>query len=114
MILHFTHALLYIPLCQIEILKRRYDDMMEASKKSGSVLYFELLHIELNDCFGALKDVRPDTVFSSRTGLKVNKPAEHDNDNDVEDLTENNQTEPHPSTSSANDTPQKKTPKSEN
>ena len=56
---------------QIEILKRRYDDMQDASKKSGSVLYFKPLRVELNDCFGALKDVRPDAVFSSRKGLKI-------------------------------------------
>ena len=63
---------------QIEILKRRFDDMQDASKKSGSVLYFEPLRVELNDCFGALKDVRPDAVFSSRSGLKITKPDEAD------------------------------------
>ena len=46
--------------------------MQAASKKSGSVLYFEPLRLELNDCFGALKDVTPDQVFSNRKGLEKN------------------------------------------
>ena len=43
--------------------------MHENAKKSGGLLLFEPLRIELNDCFGALKDVRPDAVFSSRSLL---------------------------------------------
>ena len=44
--------------------------MQAASKKSGSVLYFKPLRLELNDCFGALKDVSPDQVFSNRKGIE--------------------------------------------
>ena len=43
--------------------------MTAASKKTGSVLYFEPLRLELNDCFGALHDVTPEMVFSNRQGL---------------------------------------------
>ena len=46
--------------------------MTAASKKTGSVLYFEPLRLELNDCFGALKDVTPEMVFSNRQGLNEN------------------------------------------
>ena len=42
--------------------------MTESSNKTGSVFYYEPLHVELNDCFGALKDSNPDMVFSSRNG----------------------------------------------
>ena len=54
---------------QIDRLKKRFDAMQAASKKIGSALYFEPLRVELNDCFGALKDVSPDMVFSNRKGL---------------------------------------------
>ena len=43
--------------------------MQTAAKKTGSVLYFEPLRVELNDCFRALKDVTPDAVYSNRRGL---------------------------------------------
>ena len=57
---------------QIDRLKKRYDVMQNASKKTGSVLYFEPLRVELNDCFGALKDVTPDAVYSNCRGLDEN------------------------------------------
>ena len=44
--------------------------MQAASKKTGSVPYFEPLRVELNDSFGALKDVSPDMVFSNRQGME--------------------------------------------
>ena len=44
--------------------------MTAAAKKTGSVLYFEPLKLELNDCFGALKDVTPDHVFSNHKGME--------------------------------------------
>ena len=44
--------------------------MQAALKKTGSVLYFEPLRVELNDCFGALKDVSPDMVFSNRKDME--------------------------------------------
>ena len=55
---------------QIDRLKKRFDAMQAASKKTGSVLYFKPLRVELNDCFGALKDVSPDMVFSNRKGME--------------------------------------------
>ena len=54
--------------------------MQAASKKTGSVLYFEPLRQELNDCFGALKDVTPDQVFSNRRGNE--KPHANADTND--------------------------------
>ena len=62
----------YIKIIQVDCLKKRYDAMQAASKKSGSVLYFKPLRVELNNCFGALKDVTPDQVFSNRKGLEKN------------------------------------------
>ena len=58
--------------------------MQEASKKSGSVLFFEPLRVELNDCFGALKDVRPEVVFGSRSGFKKPDRDDDENSNDVD------------------------------
>ena len=44
--------------------------MQTAAKKMGSVLYFEPLRVELNNCFGALKDISPDQVYSNRKGME--------------------------------------------
>ena len=46
--------------------------MTAADKKTRSVLYFEPLRLKLNDCFGALKDVTPDQVFSNCKGMEEN------------------------------------------
>ena len=54
---------------QIDRMKRRYDTMIEQDKKSGGCLYVEMLRRELNECFGALKDVTPDKVYSCRKGM---------------------------------------------
>ena len=54
---------------QIDRMKRRYDIMVEQDKKSGGCLYVEVLRRELNECFGALKDVTPDKVYSCRKGM---------------------------------------------
>ena len=43
--------------------------MIEQDKKSGGCLYVEVLWRELNECFGALKDVTPDKVYSCRKGM---------------------------------------------
>ena len=43
--------------------------MTVADGKTGGVLYFEPLRVELNDCFGSLKNITPDSVFSARKGL---------------------------------------------
>ena len=56
---------------QIEILCQKFDDMQNAEKKSGTVPYLEPLAMELNDCFNALKEVKPDALFGTRSGLKV-------------------------------------------
>ena len=75
---------------QIDRMKRRYDNMVEQDKKTGGCLYFEVLHRELNECFGALKDVTPDKVYSSRKGMLAGaslvpeRADENDNNNDGE------------------------------
>ena len=43
--------------------------MTEADGKTGSVLYFEPLRVELSDCFGSLKNITPDSVFRARKGM---------------------------------------------
>ena len=43
--------------------------MIEGDGKTGSVLYFEPLRVELNDCFGSLKNITLDSVFSAWKGL---------------------------------------------
>ena len=37
----------------------------------GSGDYFEPMTYELTDCFGALKNIRPDSVFSNHRGMVV-------------------------------------------
>ena len=65
-------------------------------QKKWFVLYFEPLKIELNDCFGALKDVTPDLVFSNLQGASVNESASStSNGSDVSE----SHCEPKPSTS---------------
>ena len=61
---------------QIYLLQDRYDKMNDASAKTGGVLYFEPLRTELHDCFGAIKNVQPDSVFSSRQGMIVHTPPD--------------------------------------
>ena len=46
--------------------------MVEESKKSGNAYYFEPLRSELNDTFGVMKNIMPDSVFSNIKGLQVN------------------------------------------
>ena len=65
---------------QIYLLQDKYDRMNEASSKTGGVLYFEPLRYELNDCFGALKNVQPDSVFSNREGIITNPRNNSDDD----------------------------------
>ena len=75
---------------QIDRLKKRYDAMTAAAKKTGSVLYFKPLRLELNDCFGALKDVTPDQVFSNCKGM------EEKTSNIDTDETQNSESDPLP------------------
>ena len=86
---------------QIERMKKRYDALVDGSSKTGSSNFLEPLTKELNECFGALKDVNPDQVYSSRRGSKFGNPV------NPEDNTESTDG---PSTSSA-ETKEKK-PKS--
>ena len=60
--------------------------MNDAGTKTGGVLYFEPLRAELHDCFSAIKNVQPDSVFSSRQGMIVHTPPDYagDNSNDTE------------------------------
>ena len=83
-------------LLQIDRLKKRYDAWQAASKKSGSVLYFEPLKLELNDCFGALKDVTPDLVYSNLEGASAGPSTQSDV---VTCENANGNNEPTPSTS---------------
>ena len=71
--------------------------MTQAAKKTGSVLYFEPLQHELQDCFGALKDVSPDQIFSNRKGME--KPPASDNNNE-----NNGDAQPGTSTAETNNT----------
>ena len=69
---------------QIERMKKRYDALVDGSSKTGSSNFFEPLTKELNECFGALKDVNPDQVYSSRRGSKFGNPVNaEDNTSDA-------------------------------
>ena len=57
--------------------------MVDAGKKTGSSTYFEPPCKELNECFGALKDVNPDQLYSSRHGTHVGNPVELDKETNV-------------------------------
>ena len=81
---------------QIDRLKKCYDAMVDAGKKTGSSTYFEPLCKELNECFGALKDVNLDQVFSSRHGTHVGNPVEVQEDANINNSNGEN---PLPSTS---------------
>ena len=71
---------------QIERMKKRYDALVDGSSKTGSSNFFEPLTKELNECFGALKDVNPDQVYSSRRGSKFGNPVNpEDNKSDATD-----------------------------
>ena len=61
-----------------------YDCMNEVQSKTGGVLYFEPLHYELNDCFGVLKNVQPDSIFSSHEGMIIH-PSNSDEGDDDDD-----------------------------
>ena len=49
-------------------------------KTGGGGNYFEPLRFELDDCFGALKNIQPDSVFSSRRGMIVQNNSSDDED----------------------------------
>ena len=65
--------------------------MVEESKKSGNAYYFEPLRNELNDTFGVMKNINPDSVFSNLKGLQVapNSDATNDDEDEVELISPN-------------------------
>ena len=79
--------------------------MNEAHSKTGGVLYFEPLRYELHDCFGSLKNVQPDSVFSSREGMIIH-PSNSDEGDDDDNESNSSVSQAVPSTSSA-DLPKK-------
>ena len=46
--------------------------MVAHSKKTGGCFIHEPLRYELNDTFGAMENIAPDSVFSSKHGLQIN------------------------------------------
>ena len=73
--------------------------MNEAHSKTGGVLYFEPLRYELHDCFGALKNVQPDSVFSSREGMIIHPSNSDEGDDDDDDESNSSVSQAVPSTS---------------
>ena len=63
--------------------------MVEESKKTGNCYHFEPLRQELNDTFGCMKNVTPDSVFSTLKGLQVkpNSDSTESNEDGSEDET---------------------------
>ena len=55
--------------------------MVEESKKTGNCYYYEPLRSELNDTFGVMKNVTPDSVFSNIKGLQVNPNSDKSGEN---------------------------------
>ena len=98
---------------QIDRMKRRYDTMIEQDKKSGGCLYVEILRRELNECFGALKDVTPDKVYSCRKGMLLGASLVAETD-EVNTNSNNNAEDAEAGTSGeqASTSKQKKKPKS--
>ena len=74
--------------CRHEILhlQERYDKLVEMSKKTGGAYHFDPLHAELQDTFGAMTNVAPESVFSSMEGHE-------DNPNSLSDEDSTNKTE---------------------
>ena len=81
--------------------------MVAESKKTGNCYYFEPLRHELNDTFGAMKNVTPDSVFSNLKGLQINPNSDKTSSED--DTTEEDTELVAPSTSSTNEDSKKKT-----
>ena len=83
--------------------------MVEESKKSGNCYNFEPLHHELNDTFGCMKNVTPDSVFSTIKGLQVKPNTDQTN---AEEGDEDETQLVAPSTSTTNNDDKKKPSKS--
>ena len=98
---------------QIDRMKHRYDTMIEQDKKSGGCLYVEILCRELNECFGALKDVTPDKVYSCRKRMLSGASLVAESDEANTNSNNNSEdAEAGPSGEQASSSKQKKTPKS--
>ena len=84
--------------------------MVAESKKTGNFYYFEPLRHELNNTFGAMKNITPDSVFSNLEGFQINPNSDKTNS---EDETADEETQlVTPSTSTPNEDLKKKQPKS--
>ena len=90
-------CLILLLFTQILHLQSCYDKMVEAGKKTGSVFQFEPLRDELNDTFGAMTNVAPESVYSSRKGHEENPNSI---EIDEESNSDNASASPQPSTSS--------------
>ena len=77
------YVIMYI---QIDHLQARYDKMVAESKKSGNCFYWEPLRAELNDTFGVMKNVNPDSVFSNLKGLQIAPNSDVSKDSDDGDI----------------------------
>ena len=60
--------------------------MVAHSKKTGGCYYVEPLRYELTDTFGAMENIAPDSVYSSKRGLMVEPNSIQDDDDDTIDL----------------------------
>ena len=60
--------------------------MVDESNKSGNCYTFKPLRHELNDTFGVMKNVNPDSVFSNIKGLQIapNSDSSKDDTDEVE------------------------------
>ena len=73
--------------------------MIEESKKTGNCYHFEPLHQELNDTFGCMKNVTPDSVFSNLKGLQVKPNSDTTSTENTDDRPDEEMTLVTPSTS---------------
>ena len=73
--------------------------MVDESKKTGNCYHFEPLHQELKDTFGCMKNVTPDSVFSTIKGLQVNPNSDTTNTESTADGNEDETPLVSPSTS---------------
>ena len=76
-------------------MKKCYDIIVDARKKTSSVDVFDVLQAELQDCFNALKEVNPDQVYSSRRVTELgNKKECNVNNSNINDDEETTETQP--------------------
>ena len=98
---------------QIDCMKCQYDKMVEQDKKSGGCLYVKVLRRELNECFGALKDVTPDKVYSCRKGMLAGASlVPESKDGNINNNSINDNGDPSTSDAQSSSVKDKKKPKS--